>query len=199
MKAQFLIFIAALLSLSSFSQTPSFPKGVYMSIVEIINRNPSQQYTIGIQKRTSGDITMNGGNEYKIVSTDGAIKKSILKKEVWGYSNGDTMLVNGYHFAIQTWYCKMLNEGKYLIFHGATPNNEASAAVLLGGAIAAVAIAGQNFLYVIDPATKEAYKLKKHLPKILEQYPDLKQAFEMEKDKKDNQTLIKYINLVNTK
>ncbi len=200
MKRYLLISVTAcLISISAFSQTNPFPKGVYMSVDEILKRSPSKQYNATVEKRNSDDMVMMGGNEYKILSADGTIKKSIFKKQIWGYSTGDSMFVNAYQFELQLWYCKILNEGKYLIFYGAMPQGEASAAVFMGGMIAAAVIAGQSYLYVIHPETGEVNKLKKFLPKLLEQYPDLKQAFENEKDKKDNETLIKYITLINQK
>ena len=71
-----LIFIG--LNGSLFAQT-QYPKGCYMSLEEIKSKKPSANYNLEIMKRTTGEIRMNGGNDYKLVSPDKSIKRKTLK------------------------------------------------------------------------------------------------------------------------
>lgn len=76
-------FIAILSLLFIFSATngqQNYPKGVYMTIEEIKSKTPSQKGEFTVVKRTNGDIKMNGGNDYKIETTDPKTKKSFIKK-----------------------------------------------------------------------------------------------------------------------
>lgn len=102
---KYLIFTFALLLFehSSMAQTNHFPKGAYMSFEEIINKSPSKQLDLEIEKRSIGDIRMSGGNDFKITSKDKNIPTKTLKRELWAYSFGDTLFLNGISFAFQPW------------------------------------------------------------------------------------------------
>src|SRR5690606_19623331 len=108
-----IIFIVALLlnAINSNSQTNHFPKGAYMSFDEILNKNPSKQLDLQIVKRTTGDIRMNGGNDYKFESEDKSIPQKVIKKDIWAYSLGDTLYLNCSKFFMQTWYAPLISDG----------------------------------------------------------------------------------------
>ncbi len=62
---------------SSFvlGQALEYPKGVYMSFDEIKRKSPSIMAQLDIERRTKGNIKMNGGNDYKLFKSDKSISK----------------------------------------------------------------------------------------------------------------------------
>ena len=80
MKQLFITLIAIFLfSIEAMSQN-RYPQGLYMSFDEIRQHQPSVLCSLQVVRRSNFDISMNGGNDYKIESDDKAYKKSIKKK-----------------------------------------------------------------------------------------------------------------------
>lgn len=139
-----------------------YPRGIYMTFEEIQNRQPSLPDSAKVKKRSGFDISMNGGNDYRIKSSDKAIKK-ILKRKAWAYSNGDTLYINCRQYKVQTWYAKVLSYGDYLLFDAGMSKltkNENGGAVAagvmfgaIGGAMAGAAMAQMRFPYAIEVKT----------------------------------------------
>jgi hypothetical protein len=109
-----ILFIGFLFS--AFAQGTTYPKGGYKTYDEFKKKEPSLNYVFKIERRTKGDIKMNGGNDYKITSD--SIDKRIIRREIYAISNGDTLFINCGLQKAQSWYANILVEGKYLAFRG---------------------------------------------------------------------------------
>jgi hypothetical protein len=189
------------------SQTNHFPKGAYMSFDEIISKNPSKQLDLKVVKRTMGDIKMVGGNDYKIETLDKTIPKKTLKKEIWAYSQGDTLYINCIQFYMQTWYAPLISDGKYLVLKAGLSNyvEEQKKQMELGysfgaigGAFQGAKLATLRFLYVIDKNTKTAITVTtEKMQEFLKERNDLLTQFNNESKKDDEQVFIKYLKLLN--
>ncbi len=168
MKKIILTLSAAALWIACFAQGQGYPQGVYMSWEEILTQKPSQQLDLQVVKRSNGDIKMNGGNDYKLTTEDKNIKRSFLTKEMWAYSAGDTLFLNGRQFKVQTWYTNVISDGRYMIFRAGMSNikninkkQRSEAAIMgamfgaLGGAAAGAQMAMLRFLYVLDKENGE--------------------------------------------
>ncbi|WP_167619135.1 DUF6563 family protein [Maribellus sediminis] len=204
-----LVFLLLLASVSSsFGQQHNYPKGAYMSFDEIVNKTPSQQFDLEVIKRTNGDIKMVGGNDYKISSEDKSLKKTI-KKEVWAYSNGDTLYLNCFQYKVQPWYAKVISDGDYLVFRGGLSqlsNKQkeqmamASYFGAIGGAFAGAKMAMMRFLYVIDKSTNEISTVTPELlDKLLANDETLLTQFNKETEKESEEIMLKYAKLLNEK
>lgn len=75
-----------------------------MSWKEIKLKKPSENFNLKIIKRKSSEIKMNGGNDYKPVSTDKSMKRKTLKKLIWAISDGENLYLNCFLFERQNWY-----------------------------------------------------------------------------------------------
>lgn len=133
-----------------------------MSFDEVRNRQPSLTDSVIVKKRSSFDISMNGGNDYKIESPDKNVTKT-LKREAWAYSDGDTLYINCRQYKAQIWYAKVLSYGDYLLFDAGLSEltkNEGSKTVAMGvaggatfGAIQGAREAKMRFPYAINVST----------------------------------------------
>jgi ABC-type uncharacterized transport system permease subunit len=186
----------------------NFPKGTYLSFEEILNKLPSQQYDLKIERRTIGDIKMNGGNDFKLVSPDKSIDKKFLKKEIWAYSNGDTLFLNCFQYKVQPWYANVISDGKYLVFKGGLSQNIAEQKKqmqmgayfgAIGGAIQGAKLATLRFLYAIDKKDNKIIMVTPdNMIELLNGSDDLLHQYENESDKENEQVFIKYLQLLNS-
>ncbi|MEZ4722980.1 MAG: DUF6563 family protein [Flavobacteriales bacterium] len=182
---------------TAYCQDP-YPAGCYMSLEELIKREPSQHYDAFTTKRTAGEIAMVGGNEYKLEPFEESVKPKILKKKVWAYSDGRQLYLNGRHHGLQTWYCKVLDHGYYLVFTACMDNGSAAALGFAGGAIAAAATSGITKVYVLNLEEKQVKQVDKHnLANTLEDYPDLLERYEEEKGRGSDDILLRYVMMLN--
>lgn len=102
MKKYLLVIIAMALSSLGYAQDKmNYPQGIYMSLEEIENKTPSMDATLNWEKRTQVDIKMWGGNDYELTCDDKSIKKKTIKKEIFAYSDGEYMFINGFSVCIK--------------------------------------------------------------------------------------------------
>ncbi len=203
-----IIFLAVTFSFT-FAQPQKYPKGAYMSFDEIVSKTPSEQYDLEVIKRTAGDIKMVGGNDYKIESKDKSVKKSVLKKDMWAYSDGDTLYLNCFQYKVQPWYSRVLSDGDYLVIRaGLSQQSDEQKAQMqmgyyfgaIGGAIAGAKLAMLRFLYVIDKNTNEIFTVTpESLENLLSGNKDLSFQFRNETEKESEEILLKYVKLLNEK
>ena len=200
-----LLMIIVLLSNCTFAQSTTYPRGGYRNLEEFKNKQPSIPFIFTIEKRTKGDIMMNGGNDYKILSD--SISKKTIKKELFAVSNGDTLFINCGPKQAQYWYANVITEGKYIAFMGGigpvahnNPNLAAGEAFgAIGGAIAGANKALLRYLYVIEINDGKLRLLnKKYIETLLEDYPNLKSLFQNEPDKDNKETYLRYLSLINS-
>jgi hypothetical protein len=189
-----LLFLITSLKLNA--QIPGYPKGVYANISELRDKQPSIQHAVIIEKRTISDIRMNGGNDYKIISKDGSIKNSVFKKEVFAYSTGDSLFLNGFSLKIQPWFTLMLKmHNNDLIFSAAISNSDAGAYAFMGGAIGGAMAATKRHLYTLDLSSGKLQRMCiTKMNSLLSDRPLLKEKYNLEVDKAEDETFLKYIN-----
>lgn len=183
-----------------------YPKGVYMSYDEIINKSPSQNYDLTIEKRTIGDIRMNGGNDYKLISNDESLNKKYLKTMIYAFSDGENLYINCYQYKVQNWYADLISDGKYLVFKGGLSQNVdeqkkqiriGTAFGAIGGGIQGAKLATLRFVYAIDKSNNNIiYITPEKLENLLWNYTELYDNFQKENDKNE-ETMIKYLKLLN--
>ena len=94
-----LTLFAQILVLCTFGQT-TYPKGVYLSFEEIKTKSPGLEVELDVERRTRGEIKMNGGNDYKLFKSDKSIPKKTIKKEYYAYSDGDSLYINCIHYRV---------------------------------------------------------------------------------------------------
>lgn len=110
----FIAVVAMLIIANTAFAQQKYPKGLYMSYEEIINQSPSVLDDIVLIKRSHGDISMVGGNDYKLESS--TLDKKVLKRNAFAYSDGDTLYINCMQYDAQPWYAKVYSVGDYLLF-----------------------------------------------------------------------------------
>jgi hypothetical protein len=183
---------------NSFSQETTYPKGGYMNLKELLNKQPSIPFVFQIEKRTKGDIRMTGGNDYKVHSEVDSISKKKIKNEIYAISTGDTLFLNCYPLGYQTWYTQALSTGKYIAFKAGYSTAEGREANM-GGPFAGASAATERFLYLLDTTSgKVVIYDQEKFSEFLDEYPDLKSQFRNE-TYMGTSTLIKYIKLINAR
>ncbi|MEP4531895.1 MAG: DUF6563 family protein [Cyclobacteriaceae bacterium] len=202
-----LTLLILIIAMSTFGQTTQYPKGVYMSFEEIISKSPSVTAELEIERRTSGDIKMNGGNDYKIHSIDKSISKKTIKKEIWAYSSGDTLFINGFQYKIQPWYTNLILDGRFLVFKaGLSQYGDKQQEQLqmgyyfgaIGGAIQGAKLAMLRFLYVVDKETGEIDTITPDkIKQLLGSSPELLTQFQDEDNQEDEGIWIEYMSKLN--
>ena len=72
-----------------------------------MNKKPSENFNVELEKRSKGKIKMNGGNDYQLNPVDKNVKKKILKREVYAFSDGTDLFLNSFKHELQFWYSKV--------------------------------------------------------------------------------------------
>jgi len=192
-----LIFLS--FTIISFGQTSNFPAGVYLNLEQLKNRTPAYDTNLSISKRTSGDIFMMGGNDYKIKSTIDSINKSYITKKMFAYVKNDSLYLNCLPHKLQNWYALCKNtSGNLVTFKACMSLDKAMNVSILSGGIGSGIAATKRFLYVLNLTNGEIFQLtEKNLLKLLNNKPDLQLLYEKETDRTSEQQLLKYIDQLN--
>jgi len=197
--------------LISFSVTSQefYPKGSYLSFEELKAKTPSENFDLTIERRTKSDIKMNGGNDYKLISADKSIKRKVLKREIVAYSTGDSLFINGLPYKLQTWYSKIISDGKYFVFTAGIPmdktmqTKEMQAGMAfgaIGGGIAGASLAMKRFLYILEKETNKIIMIDTEvMTELLTEYPELLDKYNLEGEKIEIPTQIEYLKILNAK
>lgn len=209
-----ILFLVNILALNA----QDFPKGIYMSIDEVQNKEPSLAYTLLSERRTIGEIKMSGGNDYRISSTTKLISKKDIKKNIAAYSNGDTLFLNCFKYNIQLHYTPVLKHGRYLFFVAGISQDEnmynyqiqesetstfwSKVGGGIGGAIYGAKVAQLRFPYLVDLESNELtylndFGLEELLAKnslaLLKRYREEKNSNDIPK----SQLVLKYVDKLN--
>jgi len=175
-----------------------YPKGAYMTQMELLERQPGKDYTLFVEKRTGADISMNGGNNYKLFRSDSTMKRKVYFRKMMAYSDGDYLYINGIHTGLQKWYCRVEHEGQYLLMVGGPTAGDASVIAFGGGAVASMVAAHSQILYALDLKDYEIIKInKKALEEWLASTPELLADYQKEEFPKEMSVLLKYASLRN--
>jgi len=183
-----------------FAQT-IYPRGTYMDIEELKNKTPSRPfYNYQIFKRTSGEILMNGGNDYRIESKNDSITKKIIRKDVFAISTGDSLYINGLNYKLQNWYCLARQDGDYLYFKGGACMDFKSPLATSEPAIGGIAGANQakeRYLYYLNLNKNTIDVLTvNNINKLATQKDSLITKQFQAEPQKDEKTVIKYYKII---
>lgn len=207
-------FIALSLVLLVFSyqliaQDTKYPKGIYMSFEELLKKDPSVQKKLEVKRRTTFDIKMVGGNDYKLISADDSIAKKVIRGQIWGYSNGDTLFINCVHYKVQPGYTNVISDGKFIIFKAGISQNsqmqkkQMQMATLfggIGGGIAGAELAIMRFIYLVDKSTNQIQLATSSVVEnLLKSDSDLLFNYQNESKKDEEDVILKYLKLINIK
>jgi hypothetical protein len=204
-----ILILAVLLISFSVTSQEFYPKGSYLSFEELKAKTPSENFDLTIERRTKSDIKMNGGNDYKLISADKSIKRKVLKREIVAYSTGDSLFINGLPYKLQTWYSKIISDGKYFVFTAGIPMDKTMhtkemklgmAFGAIGGGIAGASLAMKRFLYILEKETNKIIMIDTEvMTELLTEYPELLDKYNLEGEKIEIPTQIEYLKILNTK
>lgn len=211
MKKTTLLLTFLMITLYSTSQG-LYPKGCYMSFEEVKSKSPSENYQLTIEKRTKSEIKMNGGNDYQLVSTDKSVKRKVLKKEIFAYSDGDTLYINCLKYLLQSWYSQVISDGRYLVFIAGIPmlkdmqskalQQDVQMSVMfgaVGGAFAGAELAMRRYLYIVDKELNVVKLVNQEVVKeVLKDSPHLLEQYNLESKPNETDIQVKYLKLVNS-
>jgi hypothetical protein len=114
---RFVIFISLFLfSISLFAQTIDYPKGVYKTYNDLMAKKPSKKCELTIAKRSIKDIKLQGGGDFNLYSYNNCIKNKKIKNDVFAYSNGDSLFINGKLITGRAGYGLVEEFGRFLLF-----------------------------------------------------------------------------------
>jgi hypothetical protein len=179
-----------------------FPKGTYMTIEELNSRTPSSRFcNYQFVKRSSSDIVMTGGNDYRIESKNDSVTKKNIKKTIFAISTGDTLFINDFKYKLQFWYSIARLDGDYLYFRASTCMDFKSPIATSGpqiGAISGAIQAKDRYLYYLNLKTGVIHIMTNSYLKnvVLKNQIELLSQFEKEINK-DEKTFVKYFKLAN--
>jgi hypothetical protein len=182
------------------SQKSVIPNGLYLTIEQLKNKAPVYDIDLTVLKRSSGDIAMVGGNEFKIESTIDSITKKFLKNTVYAYVKDSIIYLNCLQFKLQWWYAKGLTNGRYILFRSAMPASKAKNYAIFGGSIGGLIASSQKYLNILDVSTGIVRLVTDmSMSEIVKDKKEVEDMYLKESDdsKKKEETIIKYINLLN--
>lgn len=198
------VILLAVLCHPLYAQMENYPKGLYMNIQEVFDKKPSEDYNVELEKRSSGKIKMNGGNDYQINSEDKAVKRSFLLKDVYAYSEGSELYLNCFKYELQYWYTKIEGENnKYFFFRAGIPMNpqrhglkssELSNMFGVFGAFGAAKRAMIRLPYLLDKASQDVVLVSdKNIRDYIGSSKYLIDEYENEQDKNDVDVISNYL------
>ena len=173
-----------------------YPKGVYLSFNELMEKAPSSDLDLIVERRTSSDIAMVGGNDYKLISKTKSVKKSYLRNEVFAYSDGEELYLNGIPMRLFSGYIKVINDGdKYFIFRASVSQDGYTN--MFGGTGGAIQ-AAERYLYAYDKLARKLIPISvETLKNLLKDNQNLLDKYLNEADQKSEKILLKYLIMLN--
>jgi hypothetical protein len=209
MKKTTIVFVCVLFAFHLVAQKSI--DGGYKSYEEFKNHQPAYVDSFLIKKRTTADIKMWGGNDYKIESTNEKVTKKMIKKELWGVCKHDTLYLNAVPFCGLNWYARAEVMGKYWLVRPAFPINSKYQKLYglntpqyaymfgaIGGAIQGMKIAVQRIPVIYSPESGDKMLLSAtNLEKLMDKTPNLLVEFNAETRKQDEVILLKYLKKLN--
>jgi len=191
-------FLLALLLFSSLSfqviAQVKFPVGCYLSFQELRDREPSGKCDLAVEKKSKGKKFVSTGNDFILSPLNGSISAQTIKDEIWAYSNGSNLYVNGEKMQLYGDYAKVITDGRFWAFYG----TKRKQGFFEAAAPFSDLDAWEKFLYAIDlKACMVDFAEKEYLIKILLEFPELAKSYKKEISRESDETILKYINLCN--
>jgi hypothetical protein len=106
------VFFAVTLSAQDFE----FPRGVYMTYNELMDRKPSKDCEFSVTEKTNVAIRLIGGGRYSMETTKRCLKSKKVKNEVFAYSSGDSLFINSKLITGSPGYVLVTEFGRFLLF-----------------------------------------------------------------------------------
>lgn len=176
-----------------------------MNFQEIKEVSPSQNYNVALEKRSKSKIKMNGGNDYQLNALDENLKGNVLKKDIYAYSDGNDLFLNGFIQELQLWYSKVEGENQdYFVFTAGIPTNrkrygvkDSDISYMFGGIVSAFSAAKQALIrlpYIMDKNSEEVILVsEKNIRELINDSPNLIAQYETETEKNNTDILTKYL------
>lgn len=177
----------------------TYPAGCYMTLEELQTKVPTKKCKLQVTEKAGGVFLGFGANDYVLQSKDDCLSKRQIRGDMFAYSNGNELYLNGGKQDLQGAYVGVVSRGKnYLVFSGTRTTQEAIGAMLMGGAATTGTEAKGRYLYVMDMKTgKSLYATPEYLDEILSPLPELKKQYDAENAKGSDETMLKYLILCN--
>ena len=206
MKQILVLTALIILNVTINAQDTVYPEGMYMTFQEIIDKTPSKNYKVQLEKRSKGKIKMNGGNDFQINPINKNVKKKTLKKEVIAYSDGSDLYINGLVYQLQFWYSRVEAENdKYFVFRAGIPMNPArygiksmnDYSIMFGGIIGGFGAAKRALIrlpYVMDKETKEPVLVsEENIDDFIDPNSDLYKTYSKAQNKDEIDLILKHL------
>lgn len=176
----------------------SFPRGVYFSERELMSKTPSIDYPFTVvNERSSGDIAMMGGNDYKIICED--VRKREVRRDWYAYSDGKELYLNCFRLGLQSFYAKAILNGYYIVFEAAMSADKAATTAFMFGAIGSAAMANNRYTYALELSTGSVTLLKKKtIQKLLSVDADILAQYNADPTNDVNR-VVHYMQMINEK
>ena len=201
-----------------YGQLPAnLEMGSYKNLYDLLNNVPLYQFSFTVSKRTEFNIKMGGGNDYKVDSSFEQMQSAIYSK-IFAVFDGENLYINGKHINGGQHYCLVENNQRYLILKAGIPgglsrrknlgyddsmiqtDNIALGITTIGAAVRAAQLAVIRLYYIVDCKTGIIKILSKdYLISLLDDYPEIKEQFDLEKDNANLTVLLEYVKKINEK
>lgn len=193
------LFVILFVSIASLAQTTKLPNGIYLNVEQLKNRTPAFDVNLSVVKRTSGDIFMMGGNDYKLISNVDSIDKKYIAKKVFAYVKSDSLFLNCFPHKLQQYYTLCNNSaGNYLVFKACMSLDRATSVAMFTGGLGAGLAAGKRYLYVFNLHNGLIIPLnEKTMLELLAGKPELRSSFQNSEDRSSEVVLREYIGKLN--
>jgi hypothetical protein len=193
------LFVILFVSIASLAQTTKLPNGIYLNVEQLKNRTPAFDVNLSVVKRTSGDIFMLGGNDYKLISNVDSIDKKYIAKKVFAYVKSDSLFLNCFPHKLQQWYTLSDNStGNYLVFKACMSLDRATSVAMFTGGLGAGFAAGKRYLYVLNLHNGLIIPLnEKTMLELLAGKSELRSSFQNSEDRSSEVVLREYIGKLN--
>jgi hypothetical protein len=185
-----------LTAITALAQAQSLPSGIYLNLDQLKARAPAAKATLNVTRRSSGDIVMMGGNDYRLEGIGDTLETKYLKRDVYAYASNDSLFLNCFHQKLGPWYALALCQGEFLVYRAAITTPYAWMGGAVGGAIAA----GNRQLYVLSLRTGNTRPLnKEYVIARLEDrgMTELLSAYTAEGQQDSVEVLLRYVELLN--
>jgi hypothetical protein len=189
----------------------NFPKGAYMSFNEVRQKSPSSQCEL-IIKESGVDVNNKAGiNDYQLAAPSRCISKSAIRKEMWAYSDGNSLYFNCRHLRKDAAYTKVLTFGRFLAFYENENSGEKAAITAIGSVLGppgamvgyAIGYAFENqepgrYLNVIDMDSAKLFYLDSAFLSVkLKDYPALYENFKSDLYAGNEEQQLMYVESMN--
>jgi hypothetical protein len=206
-----LMAVLLLVNVSALAQMQGSAKdGGYISFEEFKTNSPKYSAGLVVEKRSKTNILLWGGSDYEVESTDKAITGKIVKKEIWGIMQRDTLYLNQKNLSGLNGFVKVEILDKYSFVRIGIPTNKIQkelgirkedylfGAGALGGAIQGGQLATIRFSLIYDMQNNRKWLLTKdNVLLLLDNHKDLKTEYLAETDIEKEDILLKYLKKLN--